>query len=723
MINDSWKVYTQLLSEEGIDLKYSATADTAWFDIKNRVVTIPTFEFMTENVTQMLISHEVGHARYTRYSLEEFHSLTKKYGDLFNVCEDAYIERRIQTEFPGLKEIFKSGYSTLCDVDFFRLKDENIADFSLVSRLNLYAKCGMIYDIPFVGKENEFALRIKMLKSSDEVLELCEDIYQYIKENKQKNDKKINISSDMKIQKAQEQESDGDDVEIPRLNPDKSTASEYDEESDYNVDSDNSDNQDEETDITANEFTSGSSSNDDIDEDLVDNIQKNFEKNLKDYGMSKVSDDTNDDRTFVINSKKITDVAFVDLSMFASDLNRRFKEVNNATNKKNEKMIITLAKHADMIFKQRQTAWENRNATNMRVGKIDNRRISHYKISENIFRSVRQLPEGKNHGVVILLDFSGSMEESRANVIFQAAVFGEFCRINDIPFEILGFGVYVQYQNNITFQDTIKICDSTNFSIGALLMYTKNHMIISDDYKILSNCTPTVDGLVIASNTIAKYKQYGIEKTSLFLITDGVHDSDNYTGEFCEDQIHHERKLITKIRRIVYDNVLYDIDSYIPADQNIHSDYIIELLCARLKKLYGTYISVMFLNSYAYLCKSCGSIVQRKFNPEYPYNHDSIYSADEYFYIYKHGYYFEKPEDINNKMSGNIVFYDFKNNPFIDQFFAIDFGRKARNAKAAIMDSVKIADTGDDYESYMNQLFKNFNTLKLLVTNYITKIA
>ena len=55
MKQKTWELYSQILSQEGIRLEYSDYADTAFFNLETRVVTIPTFEYMTDDVTQLLV--------------------------------------------------------------------------------------------------------------------------------------------------------------------------------------------------------------------------------------------------------------------------------------------------------------------------------------------------------------------------------------------------------------------------------------------------------------------------------------------------------------------------------------------------------------------------------------------------------------------------------------------------------------------------------------------
>jgi hypothetical protein len=153
----SWEIYTQILSKENLKLTYSNKATTAYFNLETREVVVPTFDYMTEEVTQLLISHEVGHAYFSDYSKEYFNKYTSLYGGLFNVVEDAHIENRMKKTFGGLSSIFKEGYKILHKEDFFELSEE-LSEYNLTSRLNLFYKLGHIIDVPFDGVENEFAV-------------------------------------------------------------------------------------------------------------------------------------------------------------------------------------------------------------------------------------------------------------------------------------------------------------------------------------------------------------------------------------------------------------------------------------------------------------------------------------------------------------------------------------------------------------------------------------
>ena len=74
------------------------------------------------------------------------------------------------------------------------------------------------------------------------------------------------------------------------------------------------------------------------------------------------------------------------------------------------------------------------------TGDIDISKLYKYQVEDNIFRKMMRVPKGKSHGLVLLLDRSGSMSRNMAGSIEQILVLAMFCRKVNIPFVLYGFG-------------------------------------------------------------------------------------------------------------------------------------------------------------------------------------------------------------------------------------------------------------------------------------------
>ena len=103
----------KLLATENLVVEHKSV-ETASFDVKNRVLTLPVWN-VSDVVYDMLVGHEVGHALFTP---EECRAPNIP-ASFINVVEDARIERKIKSTYPGITKSFSAGYKELNQRDFF----------------------------------------------------------------------------------------------------------------------------------------------------------------------------------------------------------------------------------------------------------------------------------------------------------------------------------------------------------------------------------------------------------------------------------------------------------------------------------------------------------------------------------------------------------------------------------------------------------------------------
>ena len=102
----------KLLAMEDIHVRHSSSAQTASFDVHNRVLTLPVWVSLEDFVTDMMTGHEVGHALWTpavgwKKALdEEIHK------GILNIVEDARIEKKIKRKYPGIVRPFLQAYAS-----------------------------------------------------------------------------------------------------------------------------------------------------------------------------------------------------------------------------------------------------------------------------------------------------------------------------------------------------------------------------------------------------------------------------------------------------------------------------------------------------------------------------------------------------------------------------------------------------------------------------------
>ena len=140
-INNQAKSYlAKLLATENISVEHKKVK-TAYFDVKSRLLVLPIWKNMNEDITDLLIAHEVGHALFTPQSGWEDSIVKRKIPKSFlNVLEDARIEKLIKRKYPGLSQSFIKGYRDLINNNFFGTKDKNLDEMLLIDRINIHFK-------------------------------------------------------------------------------------------------------------------------------------------------------------------------------------------------------------------------------------------------------------------------------------------------------------------------------------------------------------------------------------------------------------------------------------------------------------------------------------------------------------------------------------------------------------------------------------------------------
>jgi hypothetical protein len=90
-------------------------------------------------------------------------------------------------------------------------------------------------------------------------------------------------------------------------------------------------------------------------------------------------------------------------------------------------------------FEMRKSADQYARASTAKTGVLDTQKIHTYKWNEDVFKKINVVPDGKNHGLIFILDWSGSMGGILRDTAKQLLNLAWFCKKVQIPFEILAF--------------------------------------------------------------------------------------------------------------------------------------------------------------------------------------------------------------------------------------------------------------------------------------------
>lgn len=477
---------------------------TAFFDIKKRILGLPTWNVDNKNVSDLLIGHEVGHALYTPSdAIDRFKTeLPNVPFDIGNIVEDIRIERMIKNNYPGLVHSFKQGYSYFVQKDFFKIAGQDLEDLGFADRLNIHAKIGEFVNVPFNAEETNIYNRCIAAQTYDDVLILCKEIAAYVDSHDDEKQKQpqTNQSAEDSIKEdsaPQGGESASDDgkqtgkqADTPSNNKD---SSDTENSQPSNGSSEESDNDDDASDSDGTAQQGGESADDDNtvpcddkdntandgesqkesappqksqtqrpksgadNKELTSATQRNIEDNLKslqaeagEYPIANAPRVEDMMRSVisveeVMEDRRTSMPAHYEAVMNADKFNDVWKEFKKTT-AKNISVLVN-------EFERRKAAYQYSRARTSDTGAINVNRLHAYKFEDNIFKSVTSLADAKNHGMMFFIDYSGSMRNTIGRVIDQTLQLVYFCKAVGIPFEVYGFtSIEAHYAYNASTQ-------------------------------------------------------------------------------------------------------------------------------------------------------------------------------------------------------------------------------------------------------------------------------
>ena len=488
----------KLMATENITVQHK-NAETACFDVKNRVLTLPILkDDLSVNIYDLMTSHEVGHALWTPE--DGWHDAVcdngPKFKTFLNIVEDARIEKKIKIKYPGLAGAYRNGYKELLDMNFFGLEGVDITKLPLIDRINLHFKLGTLVNLKFEGEEAEWVEKIAQTETFEEVMALTEELFA---SEKQKAEEQL--EEEAAEEKAQLGQDEDDQEETAETD---GAGDETDEQDDSNANgtAGDSDEFGDETGAGASEDWDEEFDDEEIDEMPVDaeelmggdtdENQRNNEGRLtKNNGRETkyfiLGDDDYSEQ--VIGYKKV-------LGWFANQpadqtVQKEIAEKTKTWKASNQKIVNYMVKE----FEMRKKADEFKRARVAKTGELDMQKVFGYKFNDDLFKKVTTVQGGKNHGFVMYIDWSGSMAPNMSATIDQLLNLVTFCRKVKIPFEAYSFtdqisrgalfGENREPKNKPTMKDGMLIANEGR--MAALVNLFDSNMSLSDFNKQMEN--------------------------------------------------------------------------------------------------------------------------------------------------------------------------------------------------------------------------------------------
>jgi hypothetical protein len=467
-------ILAKLMSTENLHVQH-AKVITAGFDPTRRILYLPIWKDMSAAIYDLFVSHEISHALHT--PVDGWHNSLSTRGPKFksylNIIEDVRIERKIKLKYPGVRSQMYKGYQELVhDRDFFGLHKFNIVlnDLNFIDRINIYFKSGATENIKFNEEELLIVSRLENIETWEEVLEISNKIFEQDKENPPKTDiyERLEYSTD------EEENSTGD---LDNLFPVDEELSE-DQASALNGEikcDDPTHDVDENDSLTSAESESDSNRtinngagefNDDTvkdpysltdqeyrskEENLIDESSKNItylnvpharlEKSLIGYKDVLLHNDILWHRMSNLSSECLHNKQHSNLESFANLGAAYYAVVQSFVSfirKDNHSVVMYLCKE----FEMKKRAVEYKREKISKTGIINMNKLHQYKLTDNIFKRISTVAEGKNHGLIMYVDYSGSMAAHIIDTVIQTIILIDFCRRVNIPYKVCTFTDY-----------------------------------------------------------------------------------------------------------------------------------------------------------------------------------------------------------------------------------------------------------------------------------------
>ena len=480
--------FARLMSTENITVVRDPSSPTATFNTATRILTLPVFkDGMSKSVTDGLVGHEVGHALYTPSeksvivgALDSIdpnnHAVVHDY---LNVVEDARIERMMKSKYPGLRRTFVEMYGEFVDTNFFGVQGKQIDELPLIDRINLHFKAGIIgsLSIPFSTEEEIFVKMIEQTKTFDDVVDVSRELYDYVTQPKQDqgNQGTPNNPNGQSGQQKGNGTPSGANADGKSDDQDGGNQGSGDSQSDQNGSGQSQDDADgmktptmesENGNNTMNKSGEGEESDSKKDGDTSSGQSSRGDlgkgnQQKQDAPASQTASAMNKALDAQRNTNAVSDSYYrlptINLDKVVVDFVRVHEDISNVRKtlasqgytgprydcaKMMKKFTESSRDYVQTLvreFERKMAADEQRRTFVSRTGSLDMSRVHTYRFNDDLFLKTSFVADGKNHGMVMFIDWSGSMSPILENTMYQMFNLILFCNALRIPFEVFAF--------------------------------------------------------------------------------------------------------------------------------------------------------------------------------------------------------------------------------------------------------------------------------------------
>ena len=541
----------KLLATEDLLIEHKKV-QTASFDVERRILTLPIWDLASNQVVDLLVSHEVGHALFTPN--EDWTEKVRIPKNYVNVAEDVRVEKLMKRKYLGISKTFYRGYQELNQLDFFSVDGVDLDSMNLADRINLHFKIGAFLGIKFTPEEQEVVDVVSKAETFDDALAAAEVMYTFCKaraEEEKKNETKNQESGQVSEEGQSSTTQDSGESDSPS----------------DDLDSDSTSNSGGASNVEGNDGDPDTGGGIPTDGTSVETMES-LDQKMKDL----ISNNQYSDSHYLEIPEFPLDKLIVSNSFVVSQVNKFWDNVYEDLDNPFERIDAELAKFKKDASKEvnylvkefecRKSADSYARATTSRTGVLDTSKLHTYRYNEDLFKKVTTLPEGKSHGLVFLLDWSGSMGDHLLSTVKQVLNLAWFCQKVGIPFRVYAFtnawyversSEYWEPQKNLLGDaESNSVWASDDFRLIEFLTSEGNAKDFEKQVKTLWRLTKansrgydnpaipvgfSLSGtpLFVALSSLtsvlpAFQKRYGLQKVHTIVLTDGESEPLTYTS-------------------------------------------------------------------------------------------------------------------------------------------------------------------------------------------------
>ena len=436
----------KLLAEEDIHVVHKR-AETASFNVVTRELVIPIFkDEISNDLYDLFVCHEVAHALWTPLDMLDACHEQGIDKSIVNVLEDARIEKMFMDKYPGSVRNFKAGYKELVEKDFFGIANTNLAKLNIIDKINIFYKTGLG---EFTAEEKVLIDAVGQLKTPEDVISLAAKLCEFAKEQQEKQ---------MQQQQGASGGSGDEQEDETQLQSSGSSGQEGDQEEEQNTSGSGSEEGQDEQEGLSSTSEQGQEA---AEKSAGDRVGTNDAGKSNNDGQLKASTDSSYQKAMDShNNKEAHDRSYVRLPKsvdlkkmimgyreyealvkeiytcnhdpeFAAKVSEKYQEIFS----ENKKAVSYMVKE----FEMKKSADQYKRASVSKTGTLDMNKLHTYQYNEDLFAKMTTIPGATNHGMIMFLDWSGSMVDNIDYTMKQLFNLVWFCQRVKIPYQVLAF--------------------------------------------------------------------------------------------------------------------------------------------------------------------------------------------------------------------------------------------------------------------------------------------